>query len=438
LEALLARNSSNSSTPPSANPPSAPAAPARKPSGRRRGGQPGHKGHSRLRLPPEALSHVVPLVPDKCQGCGHALPARARPGDPEPSWHQVVELPRLACVATEFQGHARTCPCCKAVTRHPVPAEIKADCFGPRLAAALNLLAGCQHVGARGLEEVARVLLGVPVSLGTLLRLQSQMALALQAPAQALAREVADAPAKHVDETGWKNAGQRRWLWVAATARASCFLVHRRRGREALHALLGGEPSGTVVSDRWSAYSGVPAQRRQLCWAHLKRDFKAMEEAGGKAGRAGLNLGLLTEELFWLLRKVRDGTRTLAWLRERVEQTIRPQVRMWLESGASSGHAPTKGTCAHVLGLEESMWTFARVEGVEPTNNEAERALRPAVVRRKKSFGSASAGGETWLARILGVTQTLKKRGLAVLEYLAEALRAFRSGLAVSPVPQSS
>lgn len=435
LEARLAQDSSNSHKPPSSDPPSAPPAPSRNPSGRKRGGQPGHPGHHRRRLPRRLVSHVIPLVPDKCRGCGHALPAEARPGDPEPTWHQVVELPRHPAVVTEFQGHARACPCCSAITRHPIPDAIRADCFGPRLAAAFNALAGCQHVGLRGLEEVAETLLGVPVSLGGLAGLQREMAQALAAPAEALAKEVADAPAKNVDETGWKNAGKRRWLWVAATSTASFFLVHPRRSREALHALLGGEPRGIVGSDRWSAYSGIPPRRRQLCWAHLVRDFKSMEEAGGKAGRAGKNLGMLAQEMFWWRRQASEQGRSRAWLRKRVETLIRPQSLLWLRLGARSGHGPTEAACANILGLEEALWAFARKAGVEPTNNEAERSLRPAVIRRKKSFGSASAGGETWLGCLLSVAQTLRKRGLAVLDYLAGALSAFRHGLTVPLIP---
>ena len=435
LEALLARNSSNSSTPPSADPPSAPA--PKKRSRRKRGGQKGHKGRSRLRLPPDQVAHVIPLVPDKCHGCGHALPAQARPGDPAPTWHQVVELPRRPAVVTEFQGHARTCPCCSVVTRHPIPAGIKADAFGPRLAAALNLLAGCQHVSVRGLEEVARTLLGVPVSAGSLVRLQGQMGQALAAPAARIAQEVADAPVKHVDETGWRNAGARRWLWVAVTATAVHFLIHPRRGREALHELLGGEPRGVIVSDRWSAYLGIPPVRRQVCWAHLKRDFKAMAEAEGQAGETGQELLGQVSLLFLFWRMSKAGKRKRPWLVRQVEQLVRHDVRLLLAQGQRCGHAATESKCAGIAEVEASLWTFAREEGVEPTNNAAERALRPAVVRRKKSFGSGSEAGQAWLSRLLSVTQTLKKRGLAVLDYLADALRASRHGQPVSLVPQA-
>jgi transposase len=343
LEALLERNSSNSHRPPSADPPAAPPPVKKKCSRRKRGGQPGHQGHQRARLPAERVDHLIRLVPDRCDRCRTPLPAEARPGDPEPAWHQVLELPPVAAVLTEYQGHARSCPCCGAVSHHPIPAAIRADSFGPRLAAALSYLAGCQHVSTRGLEEVAFVLLGVPISLGSVIALQAQMSQALEAPAERLAEEVKHAPVKYVDETGWKQAGQKRWLWVAVTATAVYFLVHIRRSREALHALLGGPPLGVIVSDRWSAYQGIDLSRRQICWAHLKRDFQAMAEAGGKAGRVGEGLLMLAGALFDFWQKVRDGTRQRRWLLRQVEELVRPDVVDWLRRGAACSHAVTAG-----------------------------------------------------------------------------------------------
>lgn len=434
LQARLGQDSSNSHKPPSANPPSAPAPPKKKPTGRKPGGQPGHPGHRRQRLPASSVSLVVRHLPKACSCCGEPLCQEVRPGDPAPTWHQVVELPEQPVVVTEHQGHGRRCPC-GAVTWEAIPAAIRAESIGPRLAAALNLLASWQHVSQRGLEDVCLAILGFETCLGTLDRLRGQMSAALAAPCEALAQEVADAPVKHVDETGWKNAGSREWAWVAVSIHAAFFLIRPGRGKDSLHALLSGLPRGIVVSDRWSAYSGIPLSRRQACWAHLKRDFKGMSEAGGKAGKVGENLLALTEQMFWLLRRVRDGTRKRAWFRRMVERTIRPDVRLWLEEGKSSGHPATEGKCAEILKLEEALWTFARVEGVEPTNNEAERALRPVVIKRKKSFGSQSAGGGTWLARMMSVCMTLRKRGQAVLDYLVGALEAFRAGRPVAVIP---
>lgn len=438
LEARLGRNASNSSLPPSANPPAAPPPVTKKRTGRRRGGQPGHPGHSRQRLPAERVDHTIPLLPDRCRHCAHPLPAQPSPGDPEPSWHQLIELPRTAAVVTEFQGHARTCPCCQTVTHAAIPAAIRAVTFGPWLTAALSYLAGCQHVSQRGLEEVAQTLLGVPVSLGSIAALQQQMNAALEQPHQQLGEEVRAAASKNVDETGWKENGQRRWLWVAVTTTAVYFLVQLRRNSEALQTLLGAEVAGIITSDRWSVYHRVPLDHRQLCWAHLKRDFQALVDAGGEAAAVGEPLLVLTAALFDCWYRVRDGTRSRRWLQRQITDWIRPDVQTLLRQGATCGHAPTARTCAKLLAVEAAWWTFASHEGVEPTNNAAERALRPAVLRRKRSFGSHSAAGCQLVARLLSVVQTLRRRGGQVLDYLVEAVQAHRDGLPAPALPAAT
>jgi transposase len=432
LEARLGQNASNSSLPPSANPPSAPKPVVKKRTGNPTGGQPGHLGVSRLRLPPERVTHTIPLIPNRCERCRAPLSAQPGPDDPAPSWHQFAELPRLAAVVTEFQGHARTCACCGHVTRERIPAEIRAHTFGPRLAAALGYLSGSQHLTQRGLEETAETLFEVPVSLGSVNTLQEELSQALAPPHGEIAEAVQQAEVKHVDETGWKQAGQRRWLWAAVTTGAVYFLVQVGRGAKALRGLLGAAFRGVICSDRWSAYQAIPLEQRQICWAHLKRDFQAMVDRGGPAGALGEELLFHTDVLFELWYKVRDGTRGRRWLRRQVEQWLRGEVRLLLERGAGCACAETAGTCAKILEVEETLWTFARVEGVEPTNNAAERALRPAVLRRKRSFGNHSEAGCQYVSRLLSVAQTLKRQGRSVLEYLQQALEAHRHG---QPIP---
>jgi transposase len=433
LEARVGRNASNSSIPPSANPPSAPPPVVKKRSRRKTGGQPGHPGHQRRRLPPERVNHVVPLIPANCECCQTPLPAEPSAADPDPVWHQFAELPRVAAVVTESQGHARTCPACHHVTREAIPAEIRAHSFGPRLAAVLSYLGGCQHVSQRGLEDVVEGVFGIPISVGTVDALQGPMAQALEAPHQEIARQVRQAPAKNVDETGWKQAGKRHWLWTAVTATAVLFVVHARRGAAGLRALLGDQVAGLISSDRWSAYGVIPLERRQVCWAHLRRDFQARVDRQDAGSAIGQDLVDYTGVLFESWYKVRDGTRKRAWLARQVEHELRPEVRAALQRGAACGCAKTAGVCAKILEVEPALGTFARVDGVEPTNNAAERALRPAVVWRKKSYGCHSDDGCRFVERLVSVTQTLRLLGRPVLDYLTEALDAHRSGL---PIPR--
>ena len=269
--ARLGTNATNSSVPPSANPPQAPKPVVKAPTGKKSGAQPGHTAHLKRRLPPERLTHVVPFVPGRCERCHEPLPAHPGPGDPEPTWHQVAELPEMAARVTEYQGHFRTCPCCGTLNHAPIPSGRKAHSVGPRLAAALAYLAGSHHVSQRGLEEIAEDVFEVPLSVGTVANLQAQMSAALApAHAEALAA-VGAADVKNVDETSWKLAGQLCWLWVAATGTVAAFLIHAQRGWDALVALLGEQVQGFIGSDRWSAYGRLSPFCRQVCWAHTIR-----------------------------------------------------------------------------------------------------------------------------------------------------------------------
>lgn len=433
LEEQLGKNASNSSLPPSANPPQAPKPVVKQPSGKKPGAQPGHPPTLQRRLPPARLQQIIPFVPATCRCCGHALPQQPGANDPEPSWHQVAELPELAAQVIEYQGHARTCPACQTVTHAAIPAQRCRHSFGPRLAATLTYLVGCHRVSRRGVEEIAQAVFDVPVSLGSVCHLEEQMSQALAPAHEEAVAAVRLAEVKHADETSWRQAGKRRWLWLAATATVAAFVVHARRSLAGLQALLGEVITGIVVSDRWSVYEVLPQGRRQLCWAHLIRDFRALAERSGLSRRIGENLLALSAVLFEYWPRVRDGTHSRQWFQRQVLTAIRPDVAWELRRGLRSRCAATRGTCRELLAWESSLWTFAFVQGVEPTNNHAERVLRGAVLWRKGCFGSRSDGGCRFVERILTVVQTLRLQSRPVLTYLYEALCAHREGL---PVPK--
>jgi transposase len=269
----------------------------------------------------------------------------------------------------------------------------------------------------------------VPVSLGAIANLEQKTSGALAGPHQEILHAVQQAEVKNVDETSWKEAGQRRWLWVAVTTVAIFFAVELRRSAEALRSFLGEEPKGVVGSDRFSAYGFLAEDQRQLCWSHLKRDFQAMAERTGKAKEVGEGLLGVVKEVFRRWRLVRAGKRSRNWFAKQVEKRLHDEAEGLLLRGLSCGCAKTAETCCHVLEVEEALWTFAYTEGVEPTNNAAERALRTAVIWRKKSFGSQSEAGCEFVGRLLSVAQTVRLRGGRVLDYLTEAIRAHRHGL---------
>src|SRR4051794_15264176 len=432
LRARLNRNSSNSSTPPSANPPGAPKPVGKTPSGRKPGGQPGHRGHHRHRLPRERVTKVVPYVPTTCGHCHAPLPAQAAPGDPEPTWHQVAEIPELAAEITEHQGHARTCPACGHLNRGELPPEVRAHVIGPRLAAVMSYFSGRLHLSRRAVEEVVETVFDVPTSLGTITTLEAQASAALAHPYQEAQAAVREAPVKNTDETGWSEKGQKRWLWTAVTATVACFVIHLRRSFEGLQALLGEAIQGVVCSDRWSAYSKLPLERRQVCWAHLKRDFQKLIDRGGPAeaiGRVGLEVVDCLFADWWSFRR---GEFDRPGLQARVERIAR-ELQSVLEPGRSCADSKAATFCANLLVLYPALWLFAALEGVEPTNNHAERILRLGVLWRKNALGCHSAEGCRFVERMLTVVQTLRLQKRPVLEYLVRAIVAHRAGL---PAPQ--
>jgi transposase len=428
LEARLGTNSSNSSVPPSANPPGAPRPVVKKKSKRKRGGQPGHRAHLKQLLPPERVDHVVVLAPEECDHCHAALPAQPSADDPPPTRFQTIELPPIVAVVTEYQGQARVCPCCGKITRQPIPREILAHSVEPRLAATLSYLAGRHGISKRSIEEIAEDVFQAPIALGTVSNLEQEMSAALSAPHQEAIEAVRAAAVKSADETSWKRQGKLCWLWAAATTTVAVFVIHARRSALGLVAILGTEIQGIVCSDRWGVYDCVPAERRQICWAHLKRDFQKIVDRGGpcvEVGRTGLKI---VKKVFAAWHEFKDGRCTRAQLEAQLAPVMNRMNRMLLE-GAILGDDKTVATfCENVLALEPALWKFVTTEGVEPTNNFMERLVRLAVLWRRRSFGCASQAGCRFVERILTVVQTRKLQGRNVLDYLHDALRAHRTG----------
>jgi transposase len=281
----------------------------------------------------------------------------------------------------------------------------------------VGYLTGRLGASHRDVAEATAVLYGLRVSTGSVSAIQRQVSYALAAPAEEAARFVRRQVSQHVDETGWREAGHRKWLWVNATRDVTAFEVLPGRGADEARRLIDMEADGVITTDRYGADNWLAARRRQVCWAHLSRDFQALVERGGESAVAGRALLKQAGRLFKLWHKVRDDGLS----RERLAARMRPvrrKVKELLEAGARSEHKKTRRTCANILAVERSLWTFVRVAGVEPTNNAAERALRRAVLWRRKSFRTQSAEGSRF-GRVLTAVQTLRQQGRDVLEYLA-------------------
>jgi transposase len=433
LTARLGSNSTNSSVPPSANPLGAPKPVVKKKSRRQPGGQPGHPPHLKELLPPQRVTKTQVFVPKHCEHCQAALPAQAQPGDPEPTRFQTIELPVLVAEVTEYQGHARTCPACGHVTRVPIPAAIRAHSVEPRLTATLSYLTGCHGLSKRAVEEIAEAVFAAPVALGTVANLEQEMSAALEAPHQEALTAVRTAEVKHADETSWKEAGTLCWLWGAATAGVAAFAIHAQHGALGLAALLGATIHGILCTDRLAVYEQVLAEYRQVCWAHLKRDFQKLVDRGGASVRLGREGLLIARKVFAAWHAFQDGACTRAQLEDRLAPVVCQMSRL-LARGQSSTDKSAARFCANVGKVEVALWTFVVVEGVEPTNNFMERLLRRAVLWRKRSFGCWSEAGCRFVERILTVVQTRRLQRQNVLEYLHNALLAHRNGQPCPPL----
>jgi len=431
LEARLKQDSSNSSRPPSADPPGTPARLPRPLKGRRPGAQPGHEAHQRLAVPPERVDRVVEHWPEQCAHC--QAPLAADPGlvVAAPVRHQVTELPPVRAEVTEHRLQRVRCPSCGGETRARLPVEVPRGAFGPRLQAAVALLSGRYRLSRREVAEVAEDLLGAPLAVGSVDALCQATAEALAAPMAELEAAVRQADAVHADETGWRQAGQRHWLWVVVAPLLTVFTIAASRGSGVLKRLLGTDFAGAVTSDRWSAYTWLPPEQRQVCWAHLVRDFRALLEWGPKA-RA------LAEEALAVIGQVFaawDRERAAPTGRQRLRRELQPlqeEFRLLLEAGQQHEVAKVAGLSRQLLKLWPALWTFVSVPGVEPTNNAAERALRPAVLWRKGSFGTRSEGGNLFVSRLLTVAATCRQQGRPLLEYLTTVCTAARQG---QPIP---
>jgi transposase len=436
LEAKLGMNSRNSSKPPSSDPPNVAARPKRKPSGRKRGGQPGHKGTTRSLLPPEKVTRTVDLRPEKCERCGKALAG----DDPKPKRRQVIDVPPVAPDVTEYRQH--TLPCeCGATTTAPFPPGAGSSAFAPRLKAMLAMSSAVYRLSRRTVEGLMDDFFGVDISLGSVSACEEKVSEAVAAPVAEAREHVERAAVAHADETGYREVpaeGERpkkAWLWAAVTPLVTVFLVHAKRSAVAAKELLGSF-AGILVSDRWSAYSFIDAARRQLCWAHLLRDFEWIAEFGAEA--LGKALVEETKLMFLWWHEFKAGSLSRSGFQERMVPLME-RAEALLEEGAACGRKKTAGKCRKILELRAALWTFVWREGVGPTNNAAERALRPAVLWRKGSFGSASPRGSRFVERMLTVAATCRQQGRSVLDYLVAACDAHARGEpAPSLLPQAA
>jgi transposase len=422
LERKLGHSSRNSSSPPSQDPPGTPPRRGKDRSGRKQGGQPGHEGKGRPLLPAWAVDEVVAHWPDRC-GCGHVFCDGERVAVGEPARHQVEELPVMAVRVIEHRCQRVRCPDCGARATGALPAEVAQSAFGARLQAAIVTLSVRNRISRRDVVELCEQLFAARISTGSVEAILQRAGDALEQPYEDLLERVRAADALNMDETGWRLHGNQRALWGAFTQRHAIFRIAADRHEDHARELLA-DSSAVVTSDRWWAYGHLPLRRRQVCWAHLRRDFQAHADGLG-AEREFAEHGLrICEQLFWAW-EIFQHTGERSELQRRIRalrRELKPILRQY--SGKAPRYKYCRGLARNLLKAWPALWTFATVKGVQPTNNHAERALRGAVIYRKLSLGSQSDRGEQRIARLLSAHTTCRLQRRSFHAYLIDALAA--------------
>ncbi|MCA1681273.1 MAG: IS66 family transposase, partial [Actinobacteria bacterium] len=325
-----------------------------------------------------------------------------------------------------------SCPECKAKTKGELPAGLGSSAFGSDLQAAVVTLTARNRVSRRDMAELARELFGIRLSVGSVDTICQRASKALAEPHEALTAAVLGSPALNVDETGWSTAGEGRTLWTATTLEAAVFRVAEDRHRDRLVELIGDDFGGIVCSDRWWAYDHLDSECRQVCWQHLKRDWRrhaeglAEQKAFGERGLA------LTGRLFtaWHAFCEHQDRRRL----KREMAPIQTELRALLERATrKSARTRYHGRFArNLLKIWPALFTFVTVADVEPTNNAAERSLRGPVIHRKLSHGTRTGDGERFVERALSASVTCRLQGRSLFAYLADVLGAGARG---DPIP---
>jgi transposase len=443
LEGQLRKDSRNSSSPPSGDPPKTRAerraearvkakAWAKREGERKPGAQAGHKGAGRELLGEDQVDEIVDHYPDACRGCGREFSDDERQPSNRFGRHQVAELPPVAVLFCEHRTHHLRCQGCGKRTAGKLPDELAGSPFGSGLQAAVVTLTARNRVSRRDMSELAYDLFGLGVSVGAVDAICQRAAHALAAPHEALVESVLSASAVNVDETGWFTAHDPRTLWTAVTPWAAIFRVAEDRHRDRLEELIGKDYKGILGSDRWWAYAHIDPESRQACWEHLKRDFHRHSEGLAEQqefGQAGL---ALTKRLFknWhSFEEHQDRARLIAEM-----APIQTELRALLEhAGRKSKRTRLHRVFANnLLKIWPALFTFVTVEGIEPTNNSAERALRGPVIYRKLSHGTQSKDGERFIERALSASVTSRLQGRSLFAYTRELLAAHARG---DPLP---
>lgn len=420
LEERVSLNSRNSSKPPSSDGPGSGGNRAqRRASERKRGAQPGHKGHSRAMVDESAVDNIIECKPEPVCECGSLVAV----GADEPRRHQVFEVPPLKARVDEYRLYSGRCQGCGKAHAGVLPAGVPKGQLGPRALSLVGVLGTRYHLTQRKIRNLLDQMMGLSFSVGAISQAHGKVAGALKAPVAQAAATLCRAPALWMDETHYPREGIANWVWAAVQPAMAIFAIYPTRARYVIPDLIGVGCKALLTTDRYAAYAFVDVERRQVCWAHLLRDFNRIAQRGGLAGRIGRRLHALGLVMFRRREQSRLHGKGLDGLQRR--------LRAALQRGADQVQCSrTAKTCANVLQLWAALWTFTTNALLQPTNNAAEQALRSLVLKRKISGPTRSLRGDQFLARGFSVHETCLRQGRDLWEFMYSAVHAFIAGTA--------
>jgi transposase len=449
LERQLALHQQNSTT--TSKPPSSDGlAGQQRPRGRRRksrrkpGGQPGHPGHTRPLVPIERVNATVDLFPDACRHCQQALPARSRQVVGDPRRHQVTELPPIEAHITEYRCHRLVCAACGQTTQAPLPADVEGQ-FGPQLTALIAYLTVVCRLPRLVVQRLLDGALQISISQGSTHHAWEEASAAVASPYAELDAALPREAVLNADETGHRTNGDKRWLWTFVARTFVVYRIAASRGSDVLQTVLGATFAGILGSDRLPSYLKYVVGQRQFCWAHVTRNvLSALDLATTPAAKRFCREALaLDRRLCRLWRRFRgDPTARGAPLtRAELIAKVLPIEKRLFALGERHLDAPNKDVRNLATAFfvhNQHLFTFVHEDGVEPTNNAAERALRTAVQWRKIMFGNRSDDGERAVERLLTITRTCQRQQINALVYLTAAIAAYRRHQKVASLLQKA
>lgn len=428
--ALLTRDSSNSSKPPSSDGPSAKpkARPPKKSKKRKRGGQPGHKGTNRDLIPVDKVDLVEEILPVVCEHCHKPLAAPGNLKEGKYFRYQVMDIPETKPHVTEYRLRCIRCEC-GAETWAELPDNARHG-YGPRLTAFAAYLTAVHRVTRRGLMDIFKTIFNIDISLGSVCNLHQEVSCALEPSYEEIKKALPQQKVVNVDETGWRSTGRAMWLWIFVAPCLAFFTLVPSRRAEVLKGVLGDIFAGILCSDRYSAYASYHKGLRQVCWAHIIREIKGIRHACRSPDGVKFSRWMLSEvgrmfALFNAFRGERLDRKTLVLKSVPIRARMSNCLQVYELSKDPDVARISRGLLKHW----NCLFTFLDHDGVEPTNNAAERGIRPAVQWRKICFGNQSHDGELLTARLLTVTRTCLIQGKSPFRYLVEALTAHRNRL---------